>query len=421
MYFDVPNLRHLRMLQTVGQLKCVTSASRELNATQPAVTKAISNFERDIEARLFERRQTGTYPTEVGLMFLRRIERFFEIIETALGAVDREPVPGRRLPGRTAEQVVTGTQMRSLISTAGISPVDVAAQRLGVTTTSLYRSVRELERVLHAPLLFHTASGPSCNTTGQELARQFVQAIQEIEYGRSEVKRAAGGEDAEVVIGALPLAGSLELARAVGGFTKSSPTARVRIVTGDYWSLLNDLRNCRIDMLYGVLRKPEWVTDIVEDAYFRDFYCLVARAQHPLAMKERVTLSDLVAYDWIVPESGTPLRQQIDDLFKGSPHKPHFGIETRSLTLIRALLFNSDLITVLCRSELTFDADIGVLKSIDGPFLGPLSPKGIATRANWLPTETHRNFLDFLRRSAAQANYGQDDAIAHAPRAQRVV
>jgi LysR family transcriptional regulator of gallate degradation len=58
---------------------------------------------------------------------------------------------------------------------------------------------------------------------------------------------------------------------------------------------------------------------------------------------------------------------------------------------------DSDLITVMTRSEIESDLRLGLLRRLKGLSLKPSPPKGIATRLGWLPTSAHDEFLRILR------------------------
>ncbi|MBF9033042.1 LysR family transcriptional regulator [Rhodobacterales bacterium HKCCE2091] len=392
------------MVQTIGRLGGVSAAARELNTSQPAVTQAVSNLERDLGAEIFCRCATGTYPSEVGALFLRRIDRFFDILESGIQAAQAGGDGRRSMP--LVERLVTGTQIRALIVVSEPARLEVRAEHLGVSSASFYRSVREMERALGRSLTDRTPNGPVCNKVGTALARELRKALREIDFARTEVREATDGEvDMEIVVGALPMSGSYVLAEAMRDFLALKPTARVRVITGDYPFLVNELGMCNIDMIFGLLRKPEWATDLDEEAFFQDSFCVVTRKGHPLAQVRDITPRHLADYDWVVPAEGTPRRAQIDSLFDGLEKRPRFGIETSSLATLRALLASSDLITIMTRSEVQFDANIDLVESLPCRFLAPLPAKGITTRSGWLPTEAHAAFLDCLRRATAKARH----------------
>lgn len=392
---NIPNLRHLRMLQVIGRTRGIGSAAREMNTSQPAVTLAVSTVEAELGFEVFERGGTGTFPTPAGELLLIRISRFFDILETALQDVTGDTAPQRR-PLPPVERLMTSTQMRALIALSDPRSLGAVAEHLDVSLNALYRATRSLEKVLDADLSDRTAHGPVCNEAGLRLARQFKCAADELKLAFEEIRLAQGEEETEIVIGALPMSGSYELAEAVRAFSARRRRARINIVTGEFDAMLDDLSNCRLDMIFGLLRCPTWARDITKEDLFDDSYCIVTRPGHPLTRLRAVTPQDLVKYDWIVPPDGTPRRRHIEELFEGM-QQPHFNIETRSLATSRALLMKSNLITVMTRSECQIDAQLGLLICLPCTRLKAIPPKGIATRTNWMPTQIHAEFLDVLR------------------------
>ena len=392
---EIPNLRHLRMLQTIGRTHGIGSTARELNTSQPAVSLALASLEAEFGAAIFERGVTGCFPTAVGRQVLLRVDRAFDALEFAVRKVtDTGECANRATPA--VERLITGTQIRALIAASEPSGVDSLAARIGVSSKSLQRSARSVENALGARLFDRASSGHTCNRAGAQLAQQFRFAARELELARDEIRLAANDDEVDVVVGVLPISGSYELAQATLAFT-SRRRARVKIVTGEYESLLEDLSNCRIDMIYGLARCPDWATGVAKEELFEDSYCVVVRPKHPLANLPTVTVEDLTAYDWIAPPEGMPRRKRIEELFVDAARKPRFRIETRSLAACRALLMDSDLITVMTRSEIESDLRLGLLRRLKGLSLKPSPPKGIATRLGWLPTSAHDEFLRILR------------------------
>lgn len=405
-YPEFPNIRHLRMVQMIGRLHGVSSAARHLNTSQPAVTQAVANLEAQIGAAIFDRRATGTYPTEIGRVFLLRVDRFFEILEGAVYEILGLEATQAHVRSPMIERYVTTTQLRSLVVASEPATVEAVASAMGISSASLYRSARTLERSLGRPLFERSASGTLCNRSGEALARQVRRAAREIEFAMAEVTQILGREDLEIVVGMLPMAGTYELAGAVRRFSRQRPSARVSIRAGTYHALLDDLLNCRVDMIFGLLRKPEWQPEIQEELMFHDSYVVVCRPGHPLTQMKEITPALLLDYDWIVPARGTLRRSNIDRVFEGTGSAPRCNIEVNSLNCARALLLESDMVTVMARSEVRLDARLGTLTFLPCEELVAVTPKGVTTRTGWLPTEGHRQFLECLRAETAETTYG---------------
>lgn len=399
---SIPNLRHLRILLTVARMNSISRASERINMSQPAVTQAIAKMEAEYGIALFERRSTGSFPTAEGNILVRRIARFFEIADAAVRTARYSPRAGDHLAPVQIEQLLTATQIRAFLATIDSAGTSGIARDLGISVTSLMRSSRELEKAVRRPLFRRTAHGVEGNLAGTVLARSLRIAWRELEYGTEELAEARKAGSPIITLGVLPMTGSFILASAVNALMQAVPDARVVIHDGAYTGLLESLRLGKIDMMFGLLRKPEGIDDVIEEPLFEDTFCVVGRRNHPLALLSHVTKEDLAAYNWIVPAPETPRRHQIDKLFAEIEPRPRLGVETSSLASIRALVLGSDLVTVMSKQEADFEERTGLFSTLNYTLRSDLPPKGITVRANWLPTEVHRRFMELLRQHAAQ-------------------
>lgn len=404
-FAKTPNLRHLRMVQMIGLVGGVSGASREMCTSQPTVTHALSNVELELGTPIFRRCATGTYPTAAGTQFLLRVDRFFDILDNAFAQLQLKTGSGQDRGKPRADRLLTGTQLRSLIVTSEPGHLDELAQGLGLSASTVLRSARALERTLGKPLFDRTARGLIPNKTGEFLANEFRRAVREIELAHGELSLSRGTESLEIVVGGLPMAGAFELAVATDQFMRSNPSVKVRLSIGEYDKMLLDLMNSKIDMFFGMLRRPETTNAIHEEPLFQDSYCLVARPGHPLSRIENLTPEHLTQFQWVVPPQGTPRRTRIEAIFKDCSSHPRFMLETSFLSMSRALLLKSDTITLMTRSEVQTDLDLGVLRDLHCPHLSDVLFKGITTRRDWLPTQAHQDFMDCLRLATQQQQH----------------
>ena len=402
---DLPPPNGLRAFEAAARLESVSGAAREVNLSQPGLTQSLHALEARLETRLFDRRRSGCYVTGLGAILLPRVRRFFEHIGSALS----EPVIGSPFVGRQALAAcvnkITGLQIRSLIAIAESPSIEAAARRLNVSQPSLYRPARDLERELRHSLYHRTAQGVTTNPQGAELARRFQVALREIEYGLEELHAARGSVVSRIAVGNIPHSGERVLSAAVDALLASFPTARVQVVDGHYEVLLNDLRAGKLDLLFGVLRRPAWAIAVTEELLFENPYVVVARARHPLSRMRRITPRELARYDWIMPEAGAPRRQAFARMFAGLPHPPTVSIETTSLSIYRSVLSTSDRLTLMSRLAARSDesAELAVL-----PFRSPHLRRsdGVASRIDWHPTNVHLRFLQLLRAEARRLGKG---------------
>lgn len=400
---ELPSLRHLRMFEAVARLESVGRAASEVSRSQPALTQALAKLERIVGVELFERRHSGSYLTDFGRILLLRTQRLLDAIERAL----TEPVAGSRLIEKARLGSVlsrlTTNHLQCIVALTEVCSGSGDEPPGGITLRTVQRSVREIEKILDRRIMRQASHGKRMTPIGAELARRFCLALKEMEYAREEIAAALGEAQATISIGAMPQCATLVLTLAIDEFTRVAPSARIKIESGPYDLLLGDLRLGKIDFLFGLLRKPEWVTDICEEPLFEAPYAIVVRRRHPLTKRRSVTLDDFASYDWILPQQGTPRRLAFDRIFQSAKVKPQACIETNKSDLQLALIEISDRMTIMSANEAERLVEKGTLAILD--YRPPVSRRldGVATRKEWHPTEASSLFIKILREQSRHA------------------
>jgi DNA-binding transcriptional LysR family regulator len=398
--FDSPSLRQLRAFEAVARRKRIGAAAAELGLSQPAVTQMVAQIETALAVNLLERRRTGTYLTTLGSVLLPRVERLFGHIQTALC----DPVIGASLSGRettkSVENKITDTHIRALTAIAECGSFEAAARRLNISQPALHRSARDLERVIRRSLYQRMARGLAPTSQARELARRLKVALRELEYAIEEIRTAQGIFMSRIRVGNIPHSGTHLLSKAINHFLALYPAAFVHVLDGPYEPLLDGLRAGDLDLLFGVLRRPTWATDVKQEFLFSNPYAVFVGRQHPLARVRRITLRELARYEWILPARGAPRREAFERLFAGSARRPIVRVETTSLEIYKSVLATSNMIALL---STVVEAQLGEALTIL-PFDSPALARndGVASRADWQPTLLHRQFLELLRKEALQ-------------------
>jgi LysR family transcriptional regulator, regulator for genes of the gallate degradation pathway len=407
---DFPSIRQLRSFEAVARLQSLSSAAREINLSQPGLTQAIRALEGQLNGRLFDRRRSGCYTTELGAIFFPRVQRFFSHMWAALHEAGHSSWARREVIDAVVRRI-SKPQIRSLIAISESQSFDAAARSLRISEPSLHRSARTLERELRRSLYQRTAHGMTTTPYGYELARRYQVALREIEYALEELQAARGKIVSHIAVGHIPHSATQILSYTIKEFLAKYPAASVQILDGHYDDLLNALRAGRLDLLFGVLRRPDWAIDIKEELLFANPYVIVARSGHPLTRLKQPNLRHLANYDWIMPGPMTPRQQALQRMFGSLPDAVRISIETTSLQIYRTILATTDRLTLMSRFEAQLNDNrfLAVL-----PFRSPHLRRsdGIATRLGWEPTSIHLHFLDILRAEACRlgANAVQSEA-----------
>jgi DNA-binding transcriptional LysR family regulator len=387
------SFRQLKLFESVGRLNSVRKASEECNLSQPAVTQSLAKLEQQIGVALLERRASGSYLNELGEIFHRRTTRLFALIERAL--IDLG-VPGGESAAPVIARRISRSQARSLIAIVDGGSFAQAATALGLSQASLQRAARDLESNVKKSLYYRTAAGVMVTPQGIEFGRKIKLAAQEIEWGIKEIETARGNFASQITIGALPFGGSVLLASVLDEFVTTHRNADVKIINEGASEMLNRLRAGDVDFVIGIVQETLG-DDLANEALGETPYNIVARRGHKLLRQGKVTVADLLDHEWVVATEGSSRRACFDRLFTGQA--PKASIATCSLPVIRHLLARSDRLTLMTSYELLHED--GTLAPLSfGPIDRPPSI-GITMRADWLPTQLHRDFIELLRRHVA--------------------
>lgn len=393
-----PNLRHLRAFREVAERRSISQAAEYVFLSQPAITQAIAKLEQQVGAPLFERFSDGMRPTEAGRLFAERAGRALELIRT--GGQEAMKQGAERGSRRAAiDQLVTTTQLRSLVAVANARNFSLAARSIGTSQPALHRAARDLEALMDIRLFEKTAQGIELTRAAQALVQHVKLAFAELVQGYAEVAALSGVDTGLIVVGSMPLARHNILPAAINLLAGELPEVRVNVVDAPYGELLHELRHGELDVLIGALRDPVPVDDVVQEALFDDPLAIVARAGHPLTRKRRLATADFSEYPWVLPQRGTPTRDHFEALMAG--RLPAGGlVETSSIVLVCGLLLESDRLTLISRHQILREQEQGLLVTLPYDTRSTRRPIGLTTRRHWRPTATQSRFLELIRAAA---------------------
>ncbi len=389
------SIRHLKVFQAVAQLHGMKKASEACCVTQSAVTQSIAKLEQELGVVLLERRARGCYVNDFGALLLRRVQRMFAQIEKALGDLR---VPDGLTSSSEIVSSITRSQIRAVVAIAENGSFTRAAQALAISNRALGREARELERLLRTSLYRETGSGVGTTPAAARLARRLGLALREFELGVQEIKAAQRTGTGELVIGALPLAGSLVMESVIQEVVRACPGTTIKVVSHAAEAMFRSLRHGEVDFVIGLLRQPT-PPELVSEKLARTPYVVVARQGHPLTRKRHVTVGDLAGFDWAVGTSGADRRTCFETLFAG--RHPAIRLTTCSLSTMKVLLAHSDCLTLLTDYEYSHvDATLACVSC--GP-VGRVPTLGLTMRRNWLPTRLHVHVLELIRKQVLES------------------
>ncbi|MCG6120382.1 MAG: LysR family transcriptional regulator [Blastomonas sp.] len=390
--FDL-NLRHLRALGNVVALRSLNRAADAAGLSQPALTQGLGKLERQIGALLFDRHSGGVTPTSAGIALAERAERAFAHLASATRKPGRSGARGFSRP----EQLMTATQLEAFLHFSNAQSFAGAAAASGLSQPGIHRAVRELEQICGAALAERRGRGMVLTAAGRSLARGVRLAASELTAG---IDEARGDPDAggRISIGAMPLSRALVVPRAIAHFLRDCPGTVIDVVEGSWRELIDPLLDGVIDIMIGALRENA-PPEVEQTPLFTDRLAIFARSGHPLAGRP-IALEELQGQSWVVGPTGTPLRAHWEALFAGDP--PPVPVECGSVMVIRGLVMQSDLLTLLSPDQIAVELDTAMLVRIDLDLPASVRTIGISTRRGWRPTRAQQRLVDLLHQASIE-------------------
>lgn len=391
----LPSFRHLRVFEAVARCNNLSRAAAEIHMSQPAVTQAVMKIEAWAGFGLFTRNQSGTFPTEDGRKFLACVQRLFAQIETALarGILRGE---GKEAVRRTVSRLKS-SHVKVLAAASGSASFEDAALLLGLSRTAVQRTARGVEFIVGRALYERAPHGLVTNAAARDFAARLQRACRVFRERLDEIALQRGRGVSRILIGAQPLASVSLLASAINSVLAVHPDAQVAIVEGSYRFLLQELRAGRLDVMFGALKRPSTIKDVVEEALFEEPYCVAARRGHPLCGKAAVSIGDLTTVDWVLPGVGTQRRRAFEQLFADEARAPTSCVDATTVSAQVAVLEGSDRVTLLTPFELASEPRLAGLTALPVDVAVPRSADGLTMRSHWRPSPFQQGFLAQLR------------------------
>lgn len=398
MRLQVPNIRHLRVFKQVAHSHSVSAAAQQEHLSQPAVTQAVSKLEGELGISLFERLPDGMFVTDIGALFLERVERALEHLEVGARDAARLGLKQKERGFSRFDRLVTAAQLRALVAMSEANNFSIAARNIGISQPSIHRAARNLEKLSGIRLFTSAQEGISLTPAALVLAQRTKLALGELQQGFDEVDNHLGQDSTHIVVGCLPLARTFLMPAAIDRMVRARERVQVQVVDGRYHELLQSVRQGDMDFLVGALRPNLPVDDVVQEPLFDDPLAIAVGPNHPLLKKPDVTLADTRAYPWVAPPKTTPAGSYLFNTLRiqDLPQTP-VRVVSSSLIVVRGLLAMGDYITIISLSQIHNELERELMMPLPIELADNSRPIGLTYRADWRPTETQKQFLSYLR------------------------
>lgn len=174
-----------------------------------------------------------------------------------------------------------------------------AAEAMGVTQSTLSRSIQQLEAHVGAAVLRRGRFGAAPTAIGEILAREGRAIRSALGHANHGINQWRGGVDGQLRIGVGPIFAHSLMPRLVSKCLAANPRLNLRVHTESAQSILASVRNGELDLAM-VPANTRYVGDeLISETIIEDDVGIYAGADHPLAFQKRITREELSHCTWI--------------------------------------------------------------------------------------------------------------------------
>jgi len=276
-----------------------------------------------------------------------------------------------------------------------------AAKAANMTQPGASKLLSDLEESLGVRLFKRHARGIEPTPYGEIMMRHARSALAEMDRAQDEITALRSGLAGQCTIGAVVSAGTNLAPTAIALLKQQHPRIRISIEIDSSAALVGRLLKGELDVALARVSDSHGADELIFEPLAGETHHVIVRTAHPLARKRVLDLADLAELPWILPSTGSLLRDRIDSLFvQRSLGLPRNLVETTSIPVIISLLQKTDMVAAL--QEVTVEPYLkaGLLTAL--PFtLGMLmEPFGIITRRNHQMSPSAEAMLRSLHEAA---------------------
>jgi DNA-binding transcriptional LysR family regulator len=297
-------------------------------------------------------------------------------------------------------------QLKHLVAAVHCGNLVKAADECNISQSGLSRSIKSLEDRLGVPLLTRKPKGVEPTVFGRSFVERAKLILNEIDRSVQELKSLSVAEKGEAVFGVTQNYGFYFIPAVLAQLSQTHPGVRTQVVTGGFLDLVAELKAGAIDFAFGLLGRIDESAEITVEP-LRDHHSrVVARAGHPLAMKnEEVTPTELAAASWATLSGEGFQRTFCDYFFSLGLPTPVQALRTDSIALIRETLASTDFLAVLPPHIVCREVQAGELAILDCEAPAEQTEVGLIFRNDSLITPQAKQVVGLIRKAVA----------AHAP------
>lgn len=260
--------------------------------------------------------------------------------------------------------IIDPRHLRHLIAVAEAGSLMGAQDRLNLSQPAISNSISRLEQVVGARVLNRGRHGATLTPVGEILLRYGEGIENLLSEAEQEVCLHAAGIGGPLKIGGTTLPVISIIPAGVARLSLEAGPISVRIIEGSDEDIISKLESQEVDILVSTLGIGDTRGAFYETPLFTAGIFAIMRKGHPLSRRRQLKLSELKAFQFVVPLPGGAFRHQLEALFLiAGVDFPSAAICT-SLPTVKEIVRTSDAVALLPKQAIHTDVKDDKLVSI---------------------------------------------------------
>lgn len=240
-------------------------------------------------------------------------------------------------------------QLRYFAKAAEILNFSDAAKSLNIAQSSLSQQIKQLEDELGTLLFIRNSHSIRLTEAGEVMLPFALRTLHEAESCAERIhdlqKLLTGSLDIGVTHSFSPI-----LTESVISFMKMYPGIKLNIIYKQMNELMELLTKREIDFVLAF--KPiQSLPDVESHILFQNSLSAIVGNNHPLASKERVSITELEKYELVLPSKGLQARNAFDSIVTDY-NNFKIRIELNDVNMLLKLVRQTSLVTVLAEDSI---------------------------------------------------------------------
>ena len=289
--------------------------------------------------------------------------------------------------------------LRILTTVARTGSMGKAAAQLALSQPAVSKAIAGMELALGVGLLDRTPRGVEPTLYGHALVKWAAAALDDLRQGMREIELLNDPEAGEVRVGSHEVMSAALLPAVIDKLSRQYPRLVFTVSqAATIPALYGDLRERRVDFIFGRMMAPVAHDDLDAEELFGDPLVIVVGARSPWLRRRAIDLAELVDEPWCLTPEELPISPFVAAAFrKRGLQPPRVVVRSNSVHLWYAMIHSGRFIALAPTSTVRLSGNRLGLRSLPVNFSVQPGAIGIVRLKNRMITPVAQRFIGCAR------------------------